>query len=96
MSPPQGPNVPCGLNNLGNTCYANSALQCLFAIPAFRGALYSVEPHIARLPILSHLRELFAEMQFGARSSADPRGTMRRSMIAAGASHACVVFRACA
>ncbi len=35
----QDPSVPAGLRNLGNTCYVNTALQCLFSIPAFRQAL---------------------------------------------------------
>jgi len=67
----QDPTHPAGLNNLGNTCYVNSALQCLFAVPAFRAALYAAEPPLAGRPILSHRRSLFAALQFGPRTSVD-------------------------
>ena len=31
----------CGLDNLGNTCYANAAIQCLAYLPLLRGYLVS-------------------------------------------------------
>ncbi len=48
--------TPCGLANLGATCYANGALQCLFTNLAFRQGLFNVEPPVADNPILGSLR----------------------------------------
>ena len=45
-----------GLNNLGNTCYVNSALQCLFMVPVFRAGVYAMRPPLADEPVLSQLR----------------------------------------
>ncbi|KAF5832457.1 hypothetical protein DUNSADRAFT_11624 [Dunaliella salina] len=64
--------VPCGLNNLGNTCYVNTALQCLFMIPSFRRALFEVQPPVADNKIVQHLRSLFLALAFGPQRSADP------------------------
>ena len=32
-------NVPCGLKNIGNTCYFNSILQVYFNLPEFVSAI---------------------------------------------------------
>lgn len=52
----QGPHVPVGLNNLGNICYANSALQTLFMIPRLRGGLFAVEEPLGSSDVLLQIR----------------------------------------
>jgi ubiquitin carboxyl-terminal hydrolase 48 len=56
----QSTSTPSGLNNLGNTCYVNAALQCLFSIRAFREGLFSIDADIAQLPVISHIRQPLA------------------------------------
>ena len=77
---------PAGLKNLGNTCYVNAVLQCLFAIPTFRAAVYRLGPgdtndghHATAIPgddatvsPVKELRRLFASLQCGGRRFADP------------------------
>jgi hypothetical protein len=36
--------VPVGLRNLGNTCYVNAAIQCVFAIQTFREEVLALDP----------------------------------------------------
>ncbi|XP_071483761.1 ubiquitin carboxyl-terminal hydrolase 14-like [Diadema antillarum] len=38
--------LPCGLNNLGNTCYLNATLQCLRSVPELREQLKSFDGKI--------------------------------------------------
>eukprot|EP00873_Tetraselmis_striata_P035797 jgi/Tetstr1/456061/TSEL_042831.t1 len=68
----EGPTLPVGLRNLGQTCSVNSALQCLFANTALRRGLFALPaPWRASTPV-AHLRALLAELQGGPRAVVDP------------------------
>ena len=51
-----------GLENLGQTCYFNSIVQCLFHCPLFREAIKSVAQPVLSVAVLRELRLLFIQM----------------------------------
>ena len=70
--------LPCGLINLGSTCYVNVLLQCLYWNPRFRHALFTWKPQIdtddagavQQDAAVSALQRIFGVMQYGARTFA--------------------------
>lgn len=52
----QGADTPMGLDNLGNLCYANSALQCLFMIRRLRAGLFAASGPQAHEGVLLEIR----------------------------------------
>lgn len=65
----------CGLRNMGNTCYMNSALQCLFHISEFMKVILNDSNEITS-PILSDFIKLSKDMWAGSDSSLRPSNTL--------------------
>ena len=51
-----------GLENLGNSCYFNSVVQCLYYCPIFKRAIETVAPEALSVAVINQLKKLFNEM----------------------------------
>ncbi|CAF0707342.1 unnamed protein product [Brachionus calyciflorus] len=81
-------NKPCGLRNVGNTCWFNSIIQSLFHLPGFRHIILSFKSDdidLARLDdkqknmllFVAELRKLFALMLRSKRKIINPNPTLK-------------------
>jgi ubiquitin carboxyl-terminal hydrolase 14 len=65
--------LPCGFENLGNTCYLNSVVQCLLSLPDFKNRLHaSTLSGGGNAQILAHFKQLATSVVTVAADSMSP------------------------
>ena len=62
ITPQHQTSVFNGLRNLGNTCYFNSVIQCLFHCPTFTAAVKNLPPVALTVDVLNHIRKLLRDI----------------------------------
>ncbi|XP_028397917.1 ubiquitin carboxyl-terminal hydrolase 35-like [Dendronephthya gigantea] len=68
-----------GLVNLGNTCYMNSILQCLFMLDVFRNHLFARPASQTRHPVLYSLQDVITFLLLSKRNAVAPENFVRHS-----------------
>jgi uncharacterized UBP type Zn finger protein len=53
--------MPCGLKNIGNTCYFNSILQVYYNIPEFVNAILEFQDDGVPLALLSKEKDVLQD-----------------------------------
>ena len=76
------PNLPCGLQNVGNTCYVNTFLQVYYNIPAFRSLILGVV--CEKESFLHALQLTFVRMRRSQKKFLDPTEVLKLMKDAAG------------
>lgn len=68
---------PCGLVNLGSTCYGNAALQCIYSVPSIRNAFFNLSSELSADSVIFEIQQLFLAMSFGEQAHADTASLFR-------------------
>ncbi|KAJ9464107.1 putative ubiquitin carboxyl-terminal hydrolase 2 [Diplonema papillatum] len=71
------PSLPVGLQNVGNTCYANTFFQLFFALGPFRELLLAF-PAERKPSFMAALRLAFARMQHSAQAFVNPKDVIEK------------------